>query len=84
MAKKYYSVAQSQVAAETALRNLRAASVRLAGLRVPPRVRKVPLVRRRLPITMLPAATESVIIRHAAQNLGGAIRETQPVQSHRL
>ena len=63
--------------------NLRMATIHLAGLRVPPRVRKIPTVRRRLPVTMFPQEVQPVIIRHALQNLGSAVSETQPAQSPR-
>ena len=71
-------------AAEVAAMNLRMATIPLAGLRVPPRVRKVPTVRRRLPVTIIPDSAQSVIIRHASQNLGSAIPESQPVQIQRI
>jgi len=64
--------------------NLRMATIQLAGLRVPPRARKVPTVRRRLPVTMFTHDAEPVIIRHALQNLGSvAVSETQPIQTPR-
>ena len=64
--------------------NLRMAKIQLAGLRVPPRARKVPVVRRRLPVTMFPDAVQPVIIRHTLQNLGSpAVSEIQPSQSPR-
>ena len=71
-------------AAEVAAMNLRMATIPLAGLRVPPRVRKVPTVRRRLPVTIIPDSAQSVIIRHASQDLGTAVTEPQPVQIQRI
>jgi hypothetical protein len=64
--------------------NLRMATIQLAGLRVPPRARKIPTVRRRLPVTIFPGVVQPVIIRHAFQNLGSAVvSEIQPSQSPR-
>ena len=64
--------------------NLRMATIQLAGLRVPPRARKVPAVRRRLPVTIFTEAAQPVIIRQALQNLGSAVvSEIQPSQSPR-
>jgi hypothetical protein len=59
------------------------ATIPLTGLRSPPRVRRIPTVRRRLPVTIIPDSAQSVIIRHARQNLGSAASETQPVQTQR-
>jgi hypothetical protein len=58
--------------------------VPLTGLRPAPRVRKVPALRRRVPITMLPGPIQPVIIRHAAQDLGKAVSEIQPAQNQRV
>jgi hypothetical protein len=64
--------------------NLRMATIQLAGLRVPPRARKVPAVRRRLPVTIFPQTAQPVIIRQALQNLGSAaVSGIQPSQSPR-
>jgi hypothetical protein len=68
---------------ETAVQNLRKAVIQLAGLRVAPRVRKIPTMRRRLSVLMVPASPQSVNIRHTSQNLGTAVSESQPVQNQR-
>jgi transposase InsO family protein len=84
VAKKYYNPGLARAAAEIAAINLRMAANPLAGVRIPPRVRKVPTVRRRLPITILTDSAQAVNIRHAAHNLGGAASEIQPAQSRRV
>ena len=70
--------------ADVAAMNLRMATMQLAGLRIPPRVRTVPVLRRRLPVTMLAEAAQPVVIRHTSQNLGSPVTETRPTQSPRV
>ena len=70
-------------ALEAAAMNLRTATT-MAGLRVPPRVKRIPAVRRRLPIMMLPEMTQPVIIRHAGQNLGSAVSGAKILQAPRV
>jgi len=62
---------------------LRMATMSLAGAHVPARARKIPTMRRRLPITILNEPPQPVIIRHALQNLGSVVSGTQPIQSPR-
>jgi hypothetical protein len=84
MARKFQIAGSSRADAAIAAINLRMATIQLAGLRVPPRAGKIPAVRRRLPVTVFPGAARPVIIRHALQNLGGAVvSEIQPSQSPR-
>jgi hypothetical protein len=83
VARKLQLNESSPVNAAIAAINLRMATIQLAGQRVPPRVRKVPAVRRRLPVTIFADAGQPVIIRHALQNLGSAVSEIQPSQSPR-
>jgi hypothetical protein len=80
VARKYYNAGMMRPVVEAAAMNLQTASP-LAGIRVPPRVRKIPALRRRLPIVMAPEFVQSVIIRHAVPNVGGVVGGTQPVQS---
>jgi hypothetical protein len=56
----------------------------LAGAKVLPRVKKIPAVRRRLPVLMMPPSTQQVKIRHVLQNLGSAVSEIQPAQTQRV
>ena len=70
--------------ADTAALNLRIATMQLSGLRVPPRVRTVPALRRRLRVEVISEPPQPVIIRHVRQNLGTGISETQPSQSPRV
>lgn len=60
---------------------LRLAAASLPGVRIFSRVRKIPSVRRRLPLTIISDLPQPVIIRHALQNLGSPVSETQPTQS---
>jgi len=85
MARKLQVQECSRVDVAIAAINLRMATIQLAGLRVPPRARKIQTVRRRLPVTILSEPPQTVIIRHALQNLGSAIvSEIQPSQSPRV
>ena len=81
MAKKLQASQGSRVAAQLAEINLRMATIPFAGGRVPPRVRKVPTVRRRLPVTMIQDDPRPVIIRQGFQNVGSAVSGTQPIQT---
>lgn len=64
--------------------NVQMAKVRLPGVRMVPHVKKVPALRRRIPVTMIGTAGGPVKIRHAIQNLGSAVSEIQPVQIRRV
>jgi hypothetical protein len=81
VARKLHRAEVPRDAAQMAAINLRMATIQLAGLRVPPRARKIPTVRRRLPVTILPTMEQPVIIRHVLQNLGSVVSETRPAQS---
>jgi hypothetical protein len=83
VARKLQLRESSPLNAAIAAINLRMATIQLGGQRVPPRVRKVPTVRRRLPVTISPNEVQQVNIRHALQNLGSAFSETRPSQSPR-
>lgn len=74
MARKYSNAGMMRPAREAAALNLRTTAAP-AGMRVPPRARKIPVVCRRLPVLMTPEAVQPVIIRHAGQNLGSAAIE---------
>lgn len=56
----------------------------LSGLRPASRVRKVPALRRRVPVTIIPGPVQAVIIRHMAQNLGSAAGKIQPAQNQHV
>lgn len=58
-------------------------AIPLLGLR-PPRARRIPAVRRRVPVTIFPEFAQPVIIRHAAPKMGSAVSETQPAQNQRV
>jgi hypothetical protein len=84
VAKKFHASGMVRNAVDSAALNLRMATMQLAGLRIPPRVRTVPTLRRRLPVTFVPESAQPVIMRHASQNLGSPVTETQPTQSPRV
>jgi hypothetical protein len=84
VARKYDISMRVQAAAEVAGINLRMGTIPLAGLRLPPRVRKIPTVRRRLPVTIIADTAQSVIIRHTNQNLGSPVTEPHPIQIQRV
>ena len=71
-------------AVDSAAANLRIATMPLAGLRIPPRVRTVPALRRRLRVAIISEPPQPVVIRHVRPNLGTPVSETQPAQSPRV
>jgi hypothetical protein len=81
VARKNYHHQPVRNAAETAATNLRLATFQLSGLHLPSRVRNIPLIRRRLQVTMISQAVQPVMIRHTSQNLGSLLNEIRPVQS---
>ena len=83
MARKSHDENIACSASETAGQYLRKAVIQLAGLRTAPRARKIPTMRRRLSVLMVPASPQAVNIRHTSQNLGTAVSESQPVQNQR-
>jgi hypothetical protein len=84
VAKKFNALGMVCNAADNAAMQLRLATMQLAGLRIPPRVRTVPMMRRRLPVVFVPESTQPVKIRHTSQNLGSPVNETRPSQSPRV
>ena len=84
VAKKFHAPGLVRNAADSAAMNLRMATLQLSGLRVPPRIRTVPNLRRRLPVTAISEPPQPVIIRHVGQNLGSPVSETRPPQSPRV
>ncbi len=71
-------------AADNAAMQLRLVTMQLPGLRIAPRARTVPMLRRRLPVAFVPGSNRPVKIRHTSQNLGSPVTETQPTQSPRV
>jgi hypothetical protein len=63
--------------------NLRMATLQLSGVRMPPRVRTVPTVRRRLQVMMITEPPVTVIIRQVDQNLGNPVTGRRQIQSPR-
>jgi hypothetical protein len=69
---------------EIAAMNLRMATMQMTGLRVPPRIRTIPPLRRRLALTVTPEPPQTVIIRHTVQNMDTNVNETRPIQNQRV
>jgi len=84
VAKKFQAPENVRTAVNTAALNLRIATMQLAGLRIPSRVRTVPPLRRRLSVITISDPAQAVIIRHVRQNLGTPVAEPQLVQSQRV
>ena len=70
-------------AAESAAANLRMATMQLTGMRVPPRVRTIPSVRRKVPVTIITEPPEVVIVRHSVRNLDSPVHKSRPVHDQR-
>jgi hypothetical protein len=68
---------------DNAAMNLRLATMQMTGMRVPPRVRTIPHIRRRLSVTIISSPAETVIIRQAAPNLDTSF-QSRPVQDQRV
>ena len=83
VARKFHNPEVSPTTAQIAAINQRLTAIQLAGLHIPSRARKIQNVRRRLPVTMIPAHPFLVKMRHVHQDLGNAVSETQPVQNQR-
>jgi hypothetical protein len=83
VARKSYNPELSPTAVQIAAIRSRLAAIESAGQRIPPRIRRVAPVRRRLPVVMMPQPAHAVKIRHTLQNVGSGISETQPVQNQR-
>ena len=64
--------------------NLRMATMQLAGIRVPPRVRTIPPVRRRLPVEIVSGPPQAVNIRHTVPNLDTAPAQNRSRQNQRV
>jgi hypothetical protein len=84
VARKFQVVGNAKAASEAAIMNLRKAATSLAGTQGRPRVRKIPTLRRRVPVTVIAESGQPVIIRHIGQNLGSVISEIRPTQSQRV
>ncbi len=70
-------------ATDSAAMNLRMATMQLVGMRIPPRVRTIPPLRRRLAIAMVTDSPQEVIIRQAVHNVDTSLNGTQPTQNQR-
>jgi hypothetical protein len=84
VAKKFHPSGLVRNAADGAALNLRMATMQMAGVRIPPRVRTIPMLRRRLSVTFVAESAQPLKIRHAGQNLGSPATGKQPTQSPRV
>ncbi len=85
VARKYQITGMmARSAADSAAMNLRTATLQMAGINLPPRVRPIPPLRRRLPVTIITDPPETVIIRHIAQSLDTSVIERRQIQSNAL
>jgi hypothetical protein len=64
--------------------NLRMATTQLAGIRIPPRVRTIPPMRRRLPVEVISEPAQVVNIRQAVPKPDTRITESVPIQNQRV
>lgn len=71
-------------AAEAATMNLRAATLQMAGMRTPSRVRTIPSLRRRLHVTVVSEAAQPINIRHVVHNIDSGVNETRRVDRQRV
>lgn len=70
-------------ATDTAALHLRMATMQIAGIRVPPRVRTIPPLRRRLPVEFVFGTTEEVQVRPTAPRMDTLVTESVSIQSQR-
>jgi hypothetical protein len=71
-------------ASDNAAKSLCLAPMQLRGVRLPPRVRTVPMLRRHLPVVFVSESVQPVTMRHLGQNLGSPVTETQSSQNPRV
>jgi hypothetical protein len=84
VARKFHTAGTMlRSAPDSAAMNLRMATMQITGMRVPPRVRTIPHVRRRIPITMVNEPAEVVVVRQAVHNLGNTIHKARLIQDQR-
>jgi hypothetical protein len=84
VAKKFHASGLSaRSPAENAAMHLRMATMQLMGMRANPRVRSIPIVRRRIPVEIIREAPEVINIRHSVQTLDTTISEAQPIREQR-
>jgi hypothetical protein len=84
VAKKFQLQGSSGAVPNLSPEGVQILAVPLLGLRGAPRARRIPTVRRRVPLTVIPEPAAPVIIRHAAPNVGSPVNETQPAQNQRV
>lgn len=70
--------------AESTAAKLGLAKSQIAAKGYPYRMKKIPTLRRRIPVTFLDEKAVPVKMRHTGQNLGNVLTEIQPVQNQRI
>lgn len=84
VARKFHaSGISTRSIAENAVTNLRMATMQLVGLRMASRVRTIPNVRRRIPVTIVNEPAEAVTLRHAVHNVDTPLEKPRTVQAQR-
>ncbi len=84
VAKKFHASEMVRPAVDSTTVNWRTAMIPLSGRRVPPRVRTIPALRRRLRVAIISDPPEPVIIRHVRPNLGTPANNPIPAQGPRV
>ena len=82
VAKKFHVLGMVlRNATETTTMNLRNLPMQMAGMRVPPRVRTIPSLRRRLPVTVISEPPQTVDIRRVVPNMDNRVNQTRQIQN---
>lgn len=63
--------------------NLRMATLQMAGIRVPPKVRTLPTLKKRLAVAITFEPPQVIEIRHAVPNMGTKVIQSRTLQGPR-
>jgi hypothetical protein len=84
VARKFHALGITpRTPADSAVMHLRMVTQQLTGIRVPPRVRNIPNVRRRLTVTVISEPPMVVIVRQRVHNMDTPITKARPVRDQR-
>ena len=67
-------------ARDSAAMKIQMPPLQFTGMRVPPRIRKIPILRRRLPVTMITDPPQTFNIRHSVKQFDTPVAESRLVQ----
>lgn len=82
VAKKFHVLGMAMRSmAEVADPILRTVTMQMAGIRVPPRARTIPSLRRRLPVTVISEPPQNIVIRQIVPNMDNRVNGTRQVQN---